>query len=344
MLEDSLQAGIVCDTGDPATLGDGPALHFVEICGEVDRPGISDVAAHPEAVHRGAFLPEVSDPRRVEAAANHYLYPLKALQVQAGPDLFNQVRRHPAPFERGIQTDPLQPVAQGFGHPQALLGFVLEGVHQHIPWHLWRYVSIEGLGCRDGIAHGQDQCVGDGARGRQAPHPGPVYGGAPLAPTQDGGILHTPRYHGMHVTGPEAYDRYLSGSLHTLSGRCGPPGAMGQDSQERGLVEPVGRVGAMDSEDNLLLFDGIALFQGKHLSAMGWDHLLYELKGFLYTAEQAPPAGEELYRGEGAQPFLVQYLLCPAEVDIGGLPRDDPFRDVELQLGGLGCQRTLAIR
>ncbi len=58
------EPGVGGDAGYPAPLGDGLALHGVEVGGEVYGLGVADVAAHAEVVHRRPGLDEVPDALR----------------------------------------------------------------------------------------------------------------------------------------------------------------------------------------------------------------------------------------------------------------------------------------
>jgi hypothetical protein len=52
-LKKPLQPGIRCDTSGPAAFGNRLAVHFMQVGGEVDRGGTTDIAADAETVNRG---------------------------------------------------------------------------------------------------------------------------------------------------------------------------------------------------------------------------------------------------------------------------------------------------
>jgi hypothetical protein len=73
---------------------------------------------------------------------------LEAFQVQPGADLLDQVGGDPAPLRRRVEADPVQPVAEGVGDPERLLGLVLERVDQDDPGDVRLEVAVERLGGR----------------------------------------------------------------------------------------------------------------------------------------------------------------------------------------------------
>ena len=56
-----------------------------------------------------------------------------ALLVEASPDLLDEIGGDAAAFGRRVEADPVQPVAEGVGDPQRLLGLVLERVDEDDP-------------------------------------------------------------------------------------------------------------------------------------------------------------------------------------------------------------------
>ena len=79
-----------------------------------------------------------ADPLRVQAARDDDLDVLEARLVEPGPDLVDEVGGDPAALRRRVEPDAVQPVAEGVGDPQRLLGLVLERVDEDDPRHVRR--------------------------------------------------------------------------------------------------------------------------------------------------------------------------------------------------------------
>ena len=132
-----------------------------------------DVRADGERVHGRALLREVADAVGGQAARHGDRHVREAGLVEPGPHLGDERRGDPAALRRGVEADAVQPVAEGVGDAQRLLGLVLERVHEHDPRHVRGHVAVERLGGPHGVAEDQHQRVGHGARGVEAGEPGP---------------------------------------------------------------------------------------------------------------------------------------------------------------------------
>ena len=80
--------------------------------------------------------------------------------VESRPDLMDEVGGHPAALGGRVEADAVQPVAEGVGDPERLLGLVLERVDEDDPRHVGLEVPVEGEGCLDRVAEDKDERMG----------------------------------------------------------------------------------------------------------------------------------------------------------------------------------------
>src|SRR3954453_19252810 len=115
---------------DPATLRDRLAVDLLDVAREnAPRPPAHGRADRVGVDRRPGFL-EVADPLRGETARDGNADGGEIGLVERGANLGNQLAWDPSPFPRGVEPDPIQPVTERVGHPESLLGLVLEGVDE----------------------------------------------------------------------------------------------------------------------------------------------------------------------------------------------------------------------
>src|SRR5688572_31546472 len=82
----------VRDARDAAAFGDRASVDLLDVAGEVDRRGATDVGADGVRVDRRARLLEVPDAIRIEATGHHDPDVVVALLVESGAHLVHEVR------------------------------------------------------------------------------------------------------------------------------------------------------------------------------------------------------------------------------------------------------------
>ena len=228
-----------------------------------------------------------------------------------------------------IEPDAVQPVAEGVGDAERLLGLVLERVDEDDPGHLGVEVAVEREGGLDGVAEDQDERVGHRPRRGEACEPGAGRGGGPDAAADDRGVVEDVGDVRVDVASAERDDGGGRGDVDALAGRGGPAGRLGEHPEDRGLVQAETPIPGVDPEDDLLRRDPVAVVERLdprlRRVAFGED-VADQVLRLVDPAEDRILAGEDLHRHDGVHAFPGEDRFGAGEVDVGRVAGQDLAR------------------
>ena len=298
--------------------------------------GLASLMADPTANESTGApdLLEVRDALRVEAAGHDDLDVVVAGEIKSCANLLHQVGRHPAALGGRVQPHTPQAITQRVRNSQRFLRLVLERVDQGDAWHLGVDVTVEGLQRADRVAEDQDQRVRHGAGWRESRQPRPGRGGCADAAADHAGIVHLIGNRRMHVACSEADDRDRVRHVHDAPrGGC-PASALGQDAQDRRLVQAVCRVSGGDAHHHLLARHAVPVAQRLHhrlhVEALPVaQHLAQIGERLLGAAQDGVFSREDLHGRHRVQLLGGEDGTRPVEVDVRGLAGQDLARGLE---------------
>ena len=244
-------------------------------------------------------------------------------EVEPGADLLHEVGRHPSALARRVEPNAPEPVAERLGHPQRLLGLVLERVDEDDARHLRVDVAVEGLGGAHRVAEDEDEGVGHRPGRGQAGKPSSGRRGRADAATHDARVVHLVGDARMDVARAESDDRDRGRGVDDPP--CGgrPAGAGGHDAEDRRLVQAEGRVAGADPHDDLLRPEGIAVVErldDRIVATVDLAEDLAQVRDRLVGAAQDPLAArEDLHRHDRVEALGRENRAGAIEIDVRGL-------------------------